>query len=466
MSDKASEVYEKTMRRAAYERSLTRRRMLQASAAAIGAAAAASFVPQEVSAASGKVVHFAPAGKRLDGTLRAVQPLFNKAFPNIELEVASLPVGEALTKINTYMNSKSDAFDVITQDHAQFPALDAIGALTDLWPWLEKDKAWYEDYKKDVDANYRSMWNVPKGPSKDEGGAGYVAAITPDGNAMMTFYRKDIFDKKGLKVPETWDTVIDTVKEIHDPDNGVYGYAAAMKRDFWSGYQFYGILRSWGGDHFIDWPNGDFTVALNGDEAFKSLSMLVELAKYQHPVSSNASEDEINASFANGSALYSPLTWGTAVLNDPTYTDLHEAWHMDLSPRGTSEKSAHRALAGGFGQFIPTWAKNKDAAFDWMKFLNSPAEDVISAIVTAGGQPSRSSALNAWRDRKPFFEGLLKAFPVAVVNAPVIPEAYAIMGATGEEVADACNGQKSIEDAMAAMQKRVTRIMEDSGYYN
>ena len=75
------------------------------------------------------------------------------------------------------------------------------------------------------------------------------------------------------------------------------------------------------------------------------------------------------------------------------------------------------------------------------------------------------STLSRWSDRKPFFKGLIKAYPVAVVNAPVIPEAYAIMGAVGEEVADAVNHDKSVEDALKDCDKRIKRIMEDGGYY-
>ena len=52
-----------------------------------------------------------------------------------------------------------------------------------------------------------------------------------------------------------------------------------------------------------------------------------------------------------------------------------------------------------------------------------------------------------------------------MVNAPVIPEAYAIQGAVGEEVADAVNEAKSIEDALKDANKRTRRIMEDAGYY-
>lgn len=449
---------------------LSRRRMMQASAAAAGAALAIDFVPKEVHAdVGGTIVHFASSGKRLANSLRAVKPLFDKVFPNVTLEVVSKPMSDALTQINTYMRSKSDAFDVITQDHAQFAALDAMGALTDLGPYVDPSSDWYKDYEEDVPERYRHMWNVPKGTAPP----GYIAALAPDGNAMMSFYRKDVFEKAGIKVPTTWDDALEAAKEIHDPEHERYAYCAAMARSFWAGYQFYGILRSWGGDFFADEANGDWTPSIESEEGYQSLRILTELQKYAHPVSLNAGEDEVNQVFAQGHALYSPLTWGTATLNDPTYSEYHQDWHMDLTPKGTTPKSDHRALAGGFGQFMPTWGGNRETAFAWIKFLNSgdrtelggdPA--IADAIVGAGGQLSRRSTLSRWADRKPFFNGLLKAYPVSVVNAPVIPEAYAIMGAVGEEVADAVNEIKSIEDALKDANRRTQRIMEDSGYYN
>ena len=66
-------------------------------------------------------------------------------------------------------------------------ALDAMGALTDLGPYLEPFPDWLADYEQDVPEAYRHMWNLPKGPAPP----GYIAALAPDGNAMMTFYRKD-----------------------------------------------------------------------------------------------------------------------------------------------------------------------------------------------------------------------------------------------------------------------------------
>ncbi len=462
----AEEVYCKTMETVRRHK-MTRRRFIQTSATALGTAAAVNFVPKQVRAdVSGTVTHFAPAGKRLESTLRAVLPLFNKVYPNVTVEIPSLPVGEAIPQTQIYMSQKSDSFDAITGEHGQFMALDAVGALTDLLPFLEQDQAWYDDYKKDINQQYRYMWNIPDGPARDEGGPGYVSALAPDGNANMTFYRRDIFEKRGLKVPETWDDVVPVMKELHDPDNGVYGYCAAMARSFWAGFEFYAMLRSWGGDYFADWQNGDFTVTLDTEVAHRALTTLCSFQPYQHPITANGDEDQVNAAFANGSAVYGPLTWGTAVLNDPTYTDFHEDWHQALPPRGTTPESDHRPLTGGWGLFIPTWATNKEASFEWIKFVNSPDEEIIDAIVQVGGQCSRTSALERWRDRKPFFDGLLKAYQKAVHLAPSIPEAYAHLGAVGEEVADVCNDIQDVDTALKNMHKRVQRAMEDSGYYD
>ena len=85
-------------------------------------------------------------------------------------------------------------------------------------------------------------------------------------------------------------------------------------------------------------------MAINTEEGYQALKVLVDLQKYAHPVSANAGEDEVNLVFAQGTALYSPLTWGTAVLNDPTYTDLHEHWHMEsLAERHRGKGRAPRA---------------------------------------------------------------------------------------------------------------------------
>ena len=59
-----------------------------------------------------------------------------------------------------------------------------------------------------------------------------------------------IFEKKGLKVPETWPEAIEAAKELHDPKNGQYGFTTTMRRGLYAGWQFWAVHASYGGTWF------------------------------------------------------------------------------------------------------------------------------------------------------------------------------------------------------------------------
>ncbi len=180
---------------------ITRRKLLQMTAGTgAGILLSKLGVIGEAIAAegSGTVTVFTSAGQRWELPERGVLPLFQKKYPNITINLRPIPHGEANPKIQVTMKAKSDAFDVIFGEYGQWPAMHALGAMTDLTPYLDKDPAWRDDYFSDVPEPVSSLYRVPAEPK------GICYGLTPDGNAEVCFYRADIFEKKGLKVPETW----------------------------------------------------------------------------------------------------------------------------------------------------------------------------------------------------------------------------------------------------------------------
>ena len=93
--------------------------------------------------------------------------------------------------------------------------------------------------------------------------------------------------------------------------------------------------------------------------------------EYAHPVTVNAIDDECNAALGNGSAVYAPIEWGTGILNDKGFTKFADVIKADITPKGETSGGVHRPLMGGLGMFIPTYSKNKDAAFEWVKWCCS-----------------------------------------------------------------------------------------------
>lgn len=464
MNDRDYAAYRSIKARVAHDRKegLSRRRMLRASTAAAVGAIAAAYQPKDVYAdVGGKVTLYFAEGKRWGDTQRAVQPLFNKKFPNVEVVFAGQPISDYFQTVIARMSTKSSDFDVTYIDWGRFPGIHAVGAMTSIEPYLAQDKTWADDYMVDVPKQVVDLYRVPPG-------SGELQGLTDDGNVMATFFRKDLFDQKGLKYPATWDEAIDVAKELHAPDQGQYGHVACFQRGAWAGTVFWGTHATCGGWWFDKMEKGGWNPTFATDAGYEAMRIIEKIMKYAHPVSANATEDEVNKALAEGSAVYSPLSWGTAVLNDPGFTKHHEHVHMDLPPKGTSPGSDQKAQMGGLGQFINSGGENKDAAWAWMQYFNSgdftdPA--IGDAIVAAGGQPARASILKRHQDRN-FLAGLSKVFPHTVPYLMQIPEANAIQALMGEECADFVAGQKDIDAALKAMDDRTRRLMEDGGYYN
>ena len=86
--------------------------------------------------------------------------------------------------------------------------------------------------------------------------------------------------------------------------------------------------------------------------------------------------------------------------------------------------------------------------------------------MAAGGQPARISILDHHKDDKLFFGGLMASMPYGITNNLMIPEAFTIGTQNGIEVADAINGEQSIEEALKNMDKGIRRVLSDAGYYD
>ena len=409
----------------------------------------------------GKVTMFVSAGQRWELPARGVLPLFNERFPNIEVDIQAGPHGEMVTKSMMLVTSKSSAMDVLYTDFGQWPAFHAVNAMEDLEPFASKDPGWYDDYNKDTPTGVQ--YRVPANAD------GTLYGLTGDGNAKLHFYRQDLMRAAGIhKVPETWEEALEVAEALHNPDKDQYGFITTARRGGFAGWVFWGMLASYGGEWFDKQAEGGWHPTFNNDKGYKALETLMKLMKFRHPVTLNATDNECNTALANGSAVYAPIQWGTAVLQNPEFSKFPNDIGTGLVPRGETAESAHRPLMGGLGQYVSAYSENKEAAWEWIKHLNSgdyTDSRISDAYIEHTGQPARISMLNKYENIRPHFAGLKKSFPVAVSFVPLIPEAFTLSDIIGNEVTSVITGEKSIDDALKAMDKGVEGVMMDSGYY-
>lgn len=466
-------IYKKTMAQSRdMKKTISRRQMIKIMAAT--AATASMGAGSRIASADtkgpgwyadsnlkGKVTMFVSAGQRWELPARGVLPLFNERFPNVEVDIQPGPHGEMVTKAMMLASSKSKAMDVLYTDFGQWPAFHAVNAMEDLEPFAAMDSGWYDDYKKDTPTGVQ--YRVPANSS------GTLYGLTGDGNAKLHFYRRDLMEAAGInKVPETWEEALEVCAALHKPEKDQYGFITTARRGGFAGWVFWGMLASYGGEWFDKQGEGGWHPAFNNDKAYQALETLMKLMKYRHPVTLNATDNECNTALANGSAVYAPIQWGTAVLNNPEFSKFPDDIGTGLVPRGETAESSHRPLMGGLGQYVSAYSENKEVAWEWIKHLNSgdyTDSRISDAYIEHTGQPARISMLNKYEDIRPHFAGLKKSFPVAVPFVPLIPEAFTLSDIIGNEVTAVITKEKSIDDALKAMDKGVEGVMMDSGYY-
>ena len=179
----------------------TRRGMLKALG---GAGLATLAVPsiRSARAATTKIVSWASAGQRWEFPQNGVYPLFQKKFPNIEVEIVAEPIADMLPKTAVAMAAKIDRYDVIFDDYNFRRSSSPRARWKPLQPYLDKDP----DYKKDIFADIpENVLDLYRDKPATQGGKLY--GLPPDSNCQMQYYRADVFEKAGLKPAETWEDV-------------------------------------------------------------------------------------------------------------------------------------------------------------------------------------------------------------------------------------------------------------------
>jgi ABC-type glycerol-3-phosphate transport system substrate-binding protein len=411
---------------------------------------------------SGNLVSWAPSGQRWELPQKAVYPLFQEKFPDISIEWVAEPINDYIPRTVIEMSAKSDQYDILHNDYNVVPQLIALGSLEPLEERLAADADFKADLLADVPENVMDLYR-----DKPAAQGGTLYGLPPDSNCQLQYYRSDVLEQAGIDKPaETWDEAIEIAKSL--ADSGTKQTGTTLKRGLFAGGVFITILRSYGGDWFDKMEEGSFNPGLNTEAGHSAMKVLLDLQPYLEDGALNASDDEANPAMANGTWTYAPVQWGGTTMNDPSFTEFAEVWKSTRVPKGNVEGGDHRPHMGGLGLLIPAYSKNKDAAWEFVKFCCSGDKQdpaIGKAWVEGTGQPARASLLKEYASIRAHFPAIQESLPTAV-RYPPIPESNALYNAVGNEVAAVLTGEKDADAALTDMDAAVHQIMQDAGYYD
>ena len=174
-------------------------------------------------------------------TLKKLSTKFEAANPDIKLNWLVLEENIMRQRITTDTSTGGGQFDVIFIGLYEAPLFAKRG-------WLTAMEDLPADY--DIEDVFKSLRD---GLSHD----GKLYALPFNGESSMLMYRKDLFEAKGLKMPEqaTYDDIKKFAEALSDKGKGIYGITLRGKPGWGENMAFVGTLvNTFGGAWFdMDW---------------------------------------------------------------------------------------------------------------------------------------------------------------------------------------------------------------------
>ncbi len=287
---------------------------------------------------------------------RRVAEDFEKEHPGVHIKPEWL-VGDYGYKLQLVLISGTEA-DIILMDDELFPAYAIRGYLEDLQPYIDRDAA--ELQLEEFLPTSMESFNY----------RGFQGALPWDGNAVLFFYNKDLFDDAGIPYPGgdwTWNDFRDYAKRLTkdlDGDGHPDQYGTNFEFDFMG---FEPLLWCFGGDVL----SADGTrSAIQGPRGIEAARFAFDMMYKDHSV---ARSGEVG--FLTEVQL---LTGRVAMVQAgsymiPTLNRVKDAmrWGVAPMPIGPHGDRYTRITWDGISISAHTTPRKKEIAWEFIKFFVS-----------------------------------------------------------------------------------------------
>ncbi|MFN8592058.1 MAG: extracellular solute-binding protein [Thermomicrobiales bacterium] len=429
----------------------SRRDFLVRAAAAAGVAVGASVPLQSRPAAaavrtqSETTINVLTLGEGIFGEpFLKLSPEFT-TMTGIAVNNVTMGYNEAIQKQVAAFAAKSGEYDVIQVDYIFVKGYAQAGHLAALDQGLiPADQL--ESFFADVPDSFKEMYSYD----------GQTVGMATIGNCQNFIYNEAHLQDAGFEAPDTWDDLLAAAQGVVDPAKERYGFVAGTERLVKATSVWLPIFWANGGALFDEGMKPVF-----GDETgVAALEFLLQLVETMPPGGAAYTESDEVKAMATGLGTLDPVAWIPDAI-----TTADEATSGQLASRVGPMGSATRApVMGGLGLVVSNYSENKEAAAQYVAWMNSE-EVQKEKIVQSGGQPCRNSAWEANADAKPWFPALGENLKVAKVR-PQIPEWGQVDGAIGTQLGRAFAGEVTPAEALAQAQSDVEQVLTDAGYFD
>jgi len=274
-----------------------------------------------------------------------------EATTGAKVEVVDFPYLTLYEKMGLALSSGDSSYDAVT------PACQWDGEfepfMEDLTPLIQKDKFDSADIIPGL-WEQSGKWN------------NRIMGIPFSNTPQTLAYRTDLIKQ----MPKNWDDFFALCDKLNNPAKNFYALAIPGLKE-----QFDGLWM------MVDWSIGgrwadkNWNLTIDSPETRRSLDIAKRWMKYADPAAPAWGLPESDAAFLNGNAAIA-FSWPTLSIapngDNPEKSKVVGKWAIGLIPY---EKNGVTVLSS-WDIGIPKAAKNKDVAWEWIKFYTSKGKQL------------------------------------------------------------------------------------------
>ena len=305
-----------------------------------------------------KVLSMEQAGPTVEEMNSIVQE-FNKANPNIQVQIEYVSYDALHDKITTAMASKPPAYDVFLVDdiwYAEFAKNGYILDVTDRIPQTTKDKV------------FKAAWDITTVNGRTYGMPWLL-------DQKYFYYNEKLLNDAGISAPPaTWEDMLAQAKTLKE--KGIVEYPIV-----WSWGQYEAAICDW---VTLLYGNGGAMVDDQGKPKFndatgvKTLNWMIQTMDdgLTNPASVSYVEEDVRNVFSQGKAAFA-TNWNymfDLVNFQKDQSQVTGQIKMSLMPAFANSGVQSATINGSMGFSVAATSPNADAAWKYIEFLTS--EDV------------------------------------------------------------------------------------------
>ena len=338
--------------------------------------------------------------------LKKLSPAFEKANPGIKLNWVILEENVLRQRATTDITTNSGQFDVMMIGTYETPQWGKRG-------WIVPMTNLPASY--DID-------DVVKTARDGLSYNGTLYALPFYVESSMTYYRKDLFDKKGLKMPDqpTYDQIKDFADKLTDKSAGTYGICLRGKAGWGENMAYVTTVANTFGARWFD---EKWHAQLASPEWKKAVNFYVDMLKKDGPpgASSNGFNENLTLMSSGKCAMWIDATVAAGILYNKQQSQVADKIGFAAAPTQATPNGAHWLWSWALA--VPKSSKSQDAAkkfIEWAtskEYVEMVAKDEGWASVPSGTRISTYQNPE-YKKAAPFSDFVLKAIQTADPNHP------------------------------------------------